>query len=64
MEDVVMAIDDALDVGIDCDECGEHENVDVSGYVHEQLRKRGWKLNTSEGDLCMGCAMKQKDEDD
>jgi hypothetical protein len=54
-----MAIEDALDVGIDCDECDAHENVDVSNYVNERLRKRGWKTDTACGDLCPLCAGKQ-----
>jgi len=51
-----MAIDADVDIGVDCDSCGEHANVDVSNVVHERMQRRGWDMNSEHGDLCPKCA--------
>ena len=47
------------DVGIDCDECGAHTNVDVMGAVDERLRRRGWKTDPHK---CKECVEKEQDD--
>lgn len=52
-----MSVDD-LDIGADCDNCGQHTNVMADTWVHQRLQERGWELNTAEGDLCPKCSSK------
>lgn len=59
-----MAIDSNLDIGADCDSCGQHANVMVDTWVSDRLRERGWSLNTTEGDLCPCCVARREDGDE
>jgi hypothetical protein len=53
-----MAIDPTLDIGVDCDGCGTHANVDVSNVVHERMQQRDWEMGGQHGDLCPECVEK------
>lgn len=33
-----MAINSGLDIGVDCDKCGQHANVMVDTWVNDRLR--------------------------
>jgi len=56
-----MAVDSHVDIGVDCDDCHVHANVDIGNVVHERMQQRGWDMNGEHGDLCPKCAEKHDD---
>ena len=57
-----MAVAD-LDVGVDCDDCGTHNNVMTDTWVYQRMHERGWAMNGEHGDLCPEC-VKKRDSDE
>lgn len=53
---------DNLDIGVDCDECGTHNNVMCDTWVNQRMGERGWQMNSEHGDVCPECVKKLEGE--